>query len=192
MKWPALGQQCLKSDSLISHVLLREIGGSHEICQAFQLNPRRLFNFKLVCLFIACENIRFSWLFAAEGRFLRAKRPQRRRARRNGCFLRLVCLNRRVKRDKRGLYWWLISNQRIRLCLENVLFGILTENACPLLQLLNYFIIIGKLYLWDCRSKQILPNICRFRAKIIAKYENEKKKSATKNSLKESGYWRLI
>ena len=37
----------------------------------------------------------------------------------------------------------LISNQRIRLCLENVLFGILTENACPLLQLLNYFIIIG-------------------------------------------------
>ena len=31
------------------------------------------------------------------------------------------------------LYWCLISNQRIRLCLENVLFGILTENACPLL-----------------------------------------------------------
>ena len=43
----------------------------------------------------------------------------------------------------------LISNQRIRLCLENVLFGILTENACPLLQLLNYFMIIGELYLWD-------------------------------------------
>ena len=63
----------------------------------------------------------------------------------------------------------------IRLCLENVLFGILTENACPLLQLLNYFIIIGKLYLWDCRSKQILPNIYGFRAKIIAKYEREKK-----------------
>ena len=69
----------------------------------------------------------------------------------------------------------LISNQRIRLCLENVLFGILTENACPLLQLLNYFIIIGKLYLWDCRSKQILPNIYGFRAKIIAKYETEEK-----------------
>ena len=73
------------------------------------------------------------------------------------------------------LYWCLISNQRIRLCLENVLFGILTENACPLLQLLNYFIIIGKLYLWDCRSKQILPNIYGFRAKIIAKYETEEK-----------------
>ena len=69
----------------------------------------------------------------------------------------------------------LISNQRICICLENVLFGILTENACPLLQLLNYFIIIGKLYLWDCRSKQILPNICGFRAKIVAKYETEGK-----------------
>ena len=73
------------------------------------------------------------------------------------------------------LYWCLISNQRIRLCLENVLFGILTENACPSLQLLNYFIIIGQLYLWDCRSKQILPNIYGFRAKINAKYETEEK-----------------
>ena len=45
--------------------------------------------------------------------------------------------------------------------------------ACPLLQLLNYFIIVGKLYLWDCRSKQILSNIYGFRAKIIAKYETE-------------------
>ena len=89
------------------------------------------------------------------------------------------------------LYWCLISNQRIRLCLENVLFGILPKNTCPLLQLLNYFIVIGKLCLWDCRSKQILPNIYGFRAKIIAKYETEEK-SATKNSLKESGYWRLI
>ena len=77
--------------------------------------------------------------------------------------------------NKFELYWCLISNQRIRLCLENVLFGILTENTCPLLQLLNYFIIIGKLYLWDCRSKQILPNIYGFRTKIIAKYETEEK-----------------
>ena len=41
-------------------------------------------------VFEACENIRFSSLFALRrcGRF-RAKRPQRRRARRNGCFRRL-------------------------------------------------------------------------------------------------------
>jgi len=73
------------------------------------------------------------------------------------------------------LYWCLISNQQICLCLENVLFGILTENACPLLQFLNYFIIIGKRYLWDCRSKQNLLNIYGFRAKIVAKYETEEK-----------------
>ena len=44
----------------------------------------------LPCL-LACENIRFSWLLA-DGDvflFLRAKRPHRRRARRNGCFRRL-------------------------------------------------------------------------------------------------------
>ena len=69
----------------------------------------------------------------------------------------------------------LISNQRIHLCLENVLFGILTENACPLLQLLNYFMIIGELYLWDCRGKQILPNNYGFSSKIVAKYETEEK-----------------
>ena len=72
------------------------------------------------------------------------------------------------------LFWCLISNQRIRLCLENVLFRILKENARPLLQLLNYFILIGKLYLWDRRSKQILPNIYGFRAEISAKYETKK------------------
>ena len=72
------------------------------------------------------------------------------------------------------LYWCLILNQRIRLCLENVFFRILTENACPLLQLLNYFILIGKQFLWDRRSKQILPNIYGFRAEISAKYETKK------------------
>ena len=44
------------------------------------------------------------------------------------------------------LYWCLISNQRILLSLENVLFGILTETACPFFQLLKYFIIIGKFF----------------------------------------------
>ena len=72
------------------------------------------------------------------------------------------------------LYWCLISSQRLRFCLENVLFGISKENACPLLQLLNYFILIGKLYLWDCGSKQILPNIYGFGAEIIAKYDAKK------------------
>ena len=47
--------------------------------------------------------------------------------------------------------------------------------CCLLLQLLNYFIVIGKLYLCDCRSKQILPNIYGFKAKMITNYETEKR-----------------
>ena len=82
------------------------------------------------------------------------------------------------------LYWSLISSQRIRLCLENVFFRILTENAYPLLQFLNYFILIGTLYLWDRRSKQILPNIYGFRAEISAKYET--KKVSNKDFLKRN------
>ena len=52
--------------------------------------------------------------------------------------------------------------------------GIITETTDPLNILLNYFIIIGKLFLWNCRNNQILPNIHGFRAKIVAKYETEK------------------
>ena len=72
------------------------------------------------------------------------------------------------------IYWCIISNQRIRLSLQNVFVGIITEPSDPLHIMLNYFIIIGKLFLWNCRNKQILPNIHGFRAKIVAKYETEK------------------
>ena len=45
----------------------------------------------LLTFVLACENIRFSSLFA-DGDVSRGgtKRPRRRRARRNGCFRRLV------------------------------------------------------------------------------------------------------
>ena len=71
-------------------------------------------------------------------------------------------------------YWCIISSKRIRLSLQNVLVGIITETTDPLHILLNYFIITGKLFLWNCRNNQILPNIQGFRAKVVAKYETEK------------------
>ena len=46
--------------------------------------------------------------------------------------------------------WHQLSNQRIQLTLQEVLLGIISYPR-PLLNLLNYFIIIGKLLLWDCR-----------------------------------------
>jgi len=71
-------------------------------------------------------------------------------------------------------YWHQISNQQVHLSLQDVLFGILSK-PCPLLNLLNYFIIIGKLLIWDCRRCQIQPTIQGFRTKIAIKYETESK-----------------
>ena len=69
-------------------------------------------------------------------------------------------------------YWHQISNQQVYLSLQDVLFGILTK-PCPLLNLLNYFIIIGKLFIWVCRRCEIRPKIQGFRTKISIKYETE-------------------
>ena len=60
------------------------------------------------------------------------------------------------------------------MSLADVLFGIFLEK-CPLLDLLNYFTIIGKLFLWDWRRSQTLPKIEGFKAKIKIKYEIESK-----------------
>lgn len=58
--------------------------------------------------------------------------------------------------------------------MQNILFGIL-EKQCPLSNLLNYFIIIGKLFLWDCRRSQTLPKIQGFQSKIKNKFDIERK-----------------
>ena len=72
------------------------------------------------------------------------------------------------------IYWHQLSNQHIQLTLQDVLLGIISY-PCPLLNLLNYFIIIGKLFLWDCRRCKIRPNIQGFYTKIAIKYETERK-----------------
>ena len=71
-------------------------------------------------------------------------------------------------------YWYHLSNQVVHITLENILFGIIIER-CPSQTLLNYFIIIGKLFLWDCRRKQIHPKIQGYVNKIAIKYEIERK-----------------
>ena len=70
-------------------------------------------------------------------------------------------------------YWYLLSNQPIHLSAQNVLFGVLSKR-CPLSNLLNYFIVIGKLFLWDCRRSQTLPKIQGLQSKLKIKYETEK------------------
>ena len=53
--------------------------------------------------------------------------------------------------------------------------GIMSKQ-CPSTKLLNYFIIIGKLFLWDCRRNQIKPKIQSYQNKITTKYETERNK----------------
>ena len=72
------------------------------------------------------------------------------------------------------IYWCSVSSKRIHLYLQNVLIGIIAVNGDPLHLLRNYFIMIGKVCLWNCKYNQIPPNIHGFRAKIAAKYETEK------------------
>jgi len=86
------------------------------------------------------------------------------------------------------LYWYHLSNQSIHLSAQNVLYGVLSKQ-CPLSSLLNYFIIIGKLFLWDCRGSQTLPKIQGLQLKLKIKYQTEKR--INKNNFFEKK-WVLI
>ena len=56
-------------------------------------------------------------------------------------------------------YYYSVSNELLHLSLQDVLIGIIAVQ-CPLL---NYFPLIAKLYLWDCRRSQIRrSNYCWF------------------------------
>ena len=59
---------------------------------------------------------------------------------------------------------------RLRLTLQDVITGKLYRN-CPLL---NYLILIAKLYVWGCRRNQTLPVTTAFSSKVSIKYETEK------------------
>ena len=71
-------------------------------------------------------------------------------------------------------YWYLLSNQVVKLTLQNVLFGIIS-NQCPSTNLLNYLIIIGKLLLWNCRRNQTHPKMQGYQNKIAERIINKKK-----------------
>ena len=57
-----------------------------------------------------------------------------------------------------------------RVALISLLIGLLT----PELPLLNYLLLVGKIYLWGCRRNKELPSICGFKSKVKLKYEMEK------------------
>ena len=67
------------------------------------------------------------------------------------------------------LFWFSGTQKTINLTQQDVIVGVLSR-SCPLL---NYFLLVARIYLWDCRRNQIRPNINGFRAKILIKYETE-------------------
>ena len=69
----------------------------------------------------------------------------------------------------------------VQLSMCDVLFGI-TTSKCTLL---NYLLLVGKLYIWECRRKKILPNMYGFQTKVDIKYETEKFISTKNNNLKQ-------
>ena len=67
------------------------------------------------------------------------------------------------------IYYLLLTKQLIHLDLKDILIGRLTPEV-PL-HVLNYLLLIGKIYLWACRRNKELPSIQGFKSKIKLKYE---------------------
>ena len=59
--------------------------------------------------------------------------------------------------------------------------------------LLNYLLLIAKIYLWDCRRTQILPDTTGFKLKVKNKFETEKYVCRKNNTLdKLNKKWLII
>ena len=68
------------------------------------------------------------------------------------------------------MFWFSGTQKTINLTQQDFIVGVLSR-SCPLL---NYFLLVARIYLWDCRRNQIRPNINGFnKAKILIKYETE-------------------
>ena len=77
------------------------------------------------------------------------------------------------------LYYLSLTKQQTHLNLKDILIGLLT----PELPLLNYLILIGKIYLWACRRNKELWCIRGFKSKVKLKYKTEKYICTKNNNL---------
>ena len=67
-------------------------------------------------------------------------------------------------------FWLTVTRRQIKLDYINIILGILDQRS----NLLNYFIILGKLYLWNCRKNKQVPLFLPFEDVVKRKYEIEK------------------
>ena len=80
--------------------------------------------------------------------------------------LLFYCIHSKCFWDYFEHYVYSLTNEFIAISLQDVLIGIITT-VCPLL---NYLLLIAKIYIWDCRRTQTLPNIKGFKSKVKVKY----------------------
>ena len=71
-------------------------------------------------------------------------------------------------------FWHLLTNEKIQVHvpLQDITVGVVTTK-CPSHHLLNYMLLISKIYLWVCRATKTSPKIHGFKKMIVAKYETE-------------------
>ena len=67
-------------------------------------------------------------------------------------------------------FWLRITKEQIKLDYNNIILGILDQRF----SLLNYCIILGKLYLWKCRKNNQIPFFLPFEEIVKEKYKTEK------------------
>ena len=70
-------------------------------------------------------------------------------------------------------FWLTVAREQIKLDYINIILGILDQRS-NLLNYFNYFIILGKLYLWNCRKNKQVPLFLPFEDVVKRKYEIEK------------------
>ena len=77
-------------------------------------------------------------------------------------------------------YWSLLSSEQREINLKTVLIGVI-DIKCDLL---NYLIVLGKLHLWNCRRKNILPVLPSFEEFVKRKFKVEQLIAAKHNCSK--------
>ena len=74
-------------------------------------------------------------------------------------------------------FWLTVTEEQIKLEYINIILGVLDERS----DLLNYLIILGKMYLWNCRKNNQIPLFLPFEDVVKRKYEIEKLIASQRN-----------
>ena len=87
--------------------------------------------------------------------------------------------------------WFALSGKHVEFSLQDVLIGKLDKVS----DLLNYFLIVAKWYIWTSRKRSLRPDIAAFKEMINMKCKTEKYiavKTTRKGNFRPTGNYILI